>query len=68
MYLFTSQISQWYLNDNFFFFCEIAMHTWLKRFLALQTGFEMAKGDFDILIIGTALPQIFIWGVDDTHI
>lgn len=52
----------------FFFFCEIAMHIWLKRFLALQTGFEMAKGDFDILIIGTALPQIFIWGVDDTHI
>lgn len=28
----------------------------------------MAKSGFDILIIGTALPQIFIWAVDDTRI
>lgn len=56
-----------------FFFVKLQMHTYdlvgmdahhdFLFVLVLQTGFEMAKSGFDILIIGTALPQIFIWAV-----
>lgn len=62
-----------------YYYRQIALHIGLQRllfardrctpwFLVLQTGFEMAKSDFEVLCKGTALPQIFLRAVDDTHL
>lgn len=82
MYLFTSQMSLRYSMTNYYYYyhyCQIALLIGLQSllfgcnrctpgFLVLQTGFEMAKSDFDILCKGTALPLIFLRAVDDTHL
>lgn len=63
---------------TFIFFVKLQCTPDLKAYFLAMVGvidalcdfwfyklvFEMAKSGFDILIKGTALPQIFIWAVD----